>query len=169
MCSRHLCSLGSEAGASRRTAPKGQHEAQAVGRGRWGPAGCFGPVELGLFAEDLERPQEGEDTAGEVRLGRRVGPGQGRMEPQIPLLIFANGVPSLVPLAGAAVAGRLPPRDLLSVLLFPAHRRHLGAGPPRGGASHSAAPHSPGSPGAARQQVFVVEGTGRKRRAPTFC
>ena len=104
VCSRHFCSLGSEAGASRRTAPKGQHEAQAVGRGRWGPAGCFGLVELGLFAEDLERPQEGEDTAGEVRLGRRVGPGQGRMEPQIPLLIFANGVPSLVPLAGAAVA-----------------------------------------------------------------
>lgn len=73
------------------------------------------------------------------------------------------------PWTRASGAGHLPPRDFLSAFLSPAHRRHLRAGPPRPGAPHSAASHSQSGPGAARQQVFVVKGTGRKQRVPTIC
>lgn len=97
------------------------------------------------------------------------GLGQGRTEPQMALLISASGVLLQSPWTRATGAGHLPPRDFLSVFLSPAHRRHLRAGPPRPGAPHSAASHSQSGPGAARQQVFVVKGTGRKQRVSTIC
>lgn len=93
---------------------------------------------------------------------------KGGQSPRSPFLLLRMEFLLRSPSPGTAVAAHLPPRDFLSVFLS-AHRHHLRAGPPRRGPSHSAAPHSQGGPGAARQQVFVVKGTGRKRRAPAFC
>lgn len=120
VCSQNVCGLGSKAAplarddVNERLHPGGSERCgpHAVGRGHFRPRGCSGQVELGLIAEDLDRPQEGRLC----QVGRVWA--EERREPPSPLLISTAGAPHLAPVARGGLAGRPPAHDFWSVCLF---------------------------------------------------
>lgn len=109
VCSRHLCNLGDEAGASRRAdVSQRQHAGgmrtalQAVGRGRWEPVGCSGQVEFRLFAEGLATVGEGRRRAEEWARDK------GGQSPRSPFLLLQVELLLQSPWTGTVGAGHLP-------------------------------------------------------------